>query len=31
MNRDERIRAMMDSFDLTRKEAIAELKDCGEY
>ena len=31
MNRQERIKAMMISFGLSRKEAIAELKDCGEY
>ena len=31
MNRKEKIESIMDSFGLTRKEAIEQLKDMGEY
>ena len=31
MNRKEKIESMMGSYGLTRKEAIEQLKDMGEY
>jgi len=31
MRKEEKVKALMDFFGLTRKEAISELKDMGEY
>jgi len=31
MNRAEKIKSLMQFYGLTRQEAIAELKDMGEY
>ena len=31
MRKEEKVKALMDFFGLTRKQAIAELRDAGEY